>query len=139
MRWAPWEWGDTDDEEKVVGKMKMFPRANARARGLILLTMRLKLCIRSIRAVSVRETEVKNVLGLLKITIRRYPSVFESGGGASAVRVFAHVFVLTAVSNMRCVHREIESYRRRERLTMVCLFTFSRAQVRRFTNSYTPF
>lgn len=33
MRWAPRGRGcDADDEEKVVGKMKMFPRASERAR-----------------------------------------------------------------------------------------------------------
>jgi len=49
----------------------------------------------------VRENEVKQALQLLRGAIKKHPGVFELGG-TSAVRVFANVFALSAVSDVRC-------------------------------------
>ena len=50
-----------------------------------------------------KEKDISNILGLLKVTLKKYPGVFTLGEGMSAVRVFAHVFALTAANEMRCV------------------------------------
>ena len=49
------------------------------------------------------EKDITNILFLLRVALKKYAGAFALGEGMSAVRVFAHVFALTAASEMRCV------------------------------------
>ena len=49
------------------------------------------------------EKDITNILLLLRVALKKYAGAFALGEGMSAVRVFAHVFALTAASEMRCV------------------------------------
>ena len=68
-----------------------------------------------------RENEVKQALQLLRGAIKKHPDVFELGEGTSAVRVFANVFALSAVSDVRCAVSTGTTVS--ERLTRLCFFS----------------
>ena len=62
------------------------------------------------RAVCMEENEVKQALALLKGALKKHPGAFALGAGTSAVRVFANVFALSAVSDASAeFHEQVHS------------------------------
>ena len=62
------------------------------------------------RVVCMEENEVKQALALLKGALKKHPGAFALGAGTSAVRVFANVFALSAVSDASAeFHEQVHS------------------------------